>query len=54
MPTTYIPNLAHYTLVLEKVRTVRRILWIGTADIKDLYVNRTVSESISRIDTAWY
>jgi phosphatidylserine/phosphatidylglycerophosphate/cardiolipin synthase-like enzyme len=40
MPTTYISNLAHYTLVLEKVRTVRRILWIGTADIKDLYVKQ--------------
>jgi len=38
MPTTYISNLAHYTHVLEKVRTVRRVLWIGTADLKDLYI----------------
>ena len=38
MHTTYISNSSHYTNVLEKARTVRRILWIGTADIKDLYV----------------
>jgi phosphatidylserine/phosphatidylglycerophosphate/cardiolipin synthase-like enzyme len=40
MPTTYISNQAHYTHVLEKVRTVRRILWIGTADLKDLYMKQ--------------
>jgi hypothetical protein len=38
MPTTYISNLAHYTHVLEKVRTVQRVLWIGTADLKDVYM----------------
>jgi len=40
MPTTYISNLAHYTSVLEKVRSVKRVLWIGTADIKDLYIKQ--------------
>jgi len=40
MPTTYIPNSAHYTHILEKARSVKRLLWIGTADIKDLYVKQ--------------
>ena len=41
MPTTYISNSAHYTMVLARVAAVRRSLWIGTADIKDLYVKST-------------
>lgn len=40
MPTSYISNLSHYTNVLEKVRSVKRVLWIGTADIKDLYIKQ--------------
>ena len=35
---TYISNTDHYNLVLSRVASVRRSLWIGTADIKDLYV----------------
>jgi phosphatidylserine/phosphatidylglycerophosphate/cardiolipin synthase-like enzyme len=46
MPTTYISNLAHYTHVLEKVRTVRRVLWIGTADLKDLYVKDGLNNTV--------
>ena len=38
MPTTYIANTDHYNLVLSRVSSVRKSLWIGTADIKDLYV----------------
>ena len=38
MPTTYIANTDHYNLVLSRVASVRKSLWIGTADIKDLYV----------------
>ena len=38
MPTTYISNTDHYNLVLSRVASVRKSLWIGTADIKDLYV----------------
>lgn len=34
---TYISNTAHYKEVLSRVQTVNT-LWIGTADIKDLYV----------------
>ncbi len=35
---TYISNFAHYTTVLARVAAVKHTLWIGTADIKDLYV----------------
>lgn len=34
----YIQNEAHYTEVIERIRNVQRRLWIGTADMKDLYV----------------
>ena len=33
-----ITDSAHYTEVLTQVPKVKRSLWIGTADIKDLYV----------------
>ena len=36
---TYISNSAHYTEVLSRVKSVKHTLWIGTADIKDLYVD---------------
>lgn len=35
---TYIANADHYAQVLSRVQSVSRMLWIGTADIKDLYV----------------
>ena len=35
---TFIHNTAHYTEVLSRVQSVKHTLWIGTADIKDLYV----------------
>ncbi len=34
----YIANEDHYNEVLARVAKVRKRLWIGTADIKDLYV----------------
>lgn len=34
----YISNTAHYKEVLSRVQFVKHMLWIGTADIKDLYV----------------
>jgi phosphatidylserine/phosphatidylglycerophosphate/cardiolipin synthase-like enzyme len=34
----YISNSAHYKEVLLRVQSVKQTLWIGTADIKDLYV----------------
>ena len=38
MPTKYISNSDHYKEVLSHVNDVKNTLWIGTADIKDLYV----------------
>ena len=35
---TYISNSSHYKEVLSRVQSVKHTLWIGTADIKDLYV----------------
>ena len=35
---TYISNSEHYKEVLSRVQNVKHTLWIGTADIKDLYV----------------
>ena len=34
----YISNSAHYKEVLSRVQSVKHKLWIGTADMKDLYV----------------
>lgn len=34
----YIQNEVHYAEVVERIRNVRQYLWIGSADIKDLYV----------------
>ena len=31
MPTTYIANTDHYNLVLSRVASVKKSLWIGTA-----------------------
>ena len=35
---TYVSNSDHYKEVLSRVQSVKHNLWIGTADIKDLYV----------------
>ena len=37
--TSYISNSAHYKEVLERIKAVKHTLWIGTADIKDVYVD---------------
>ena len=36
--TQYIADEAHFREVIARAAGVRRSLWIGTADIKDLYV----------------
>ena len=33
----YIADVQHYNEVLSKVASVKKSLWIGTADIKDLH-----------------
>lgn len=35
---TYIANSNHYKVVISRVQSVKHMLWIGTADIKDLYI----------------
>lgn len=39
----YIANAQHYDDVLARVASVKNTLWIGTADIKDVYVKAGVS-----------
>lgn len=34
----FISNYEHYSKVLSRVKDVKSTLWIGTADIKDLYI----------------
>ena len=34
----FISNTDHYKEVLSRVQSVKHNLWIGTADIKDLYL----------------
>ena len=34
----YIANDAHYDKVIDKIKDCKKTLWIGTADIKDLYL----------------
>ena len=34
----FVADIDHYNVVLEKVRSANSLLWIGTADIKDLHV----------------
>ena len=36
---TYISDTSHFKEVLSRVLSVKHLLWIGTADIKDLYVD---------------
>lgn len=36
----YIANEQHYNDVLSNIANVKRTLWIGTADIKDLYIKQ--------------
>ncbi|MCR2005662.1 phospholipase D-like domain-containing protein [Bacteroides acidifaciens] len=34
----YVKNEEHYALLMDQVNKVKHTLWIGTADLKDLYV----------------
>ena len=38
MSVEFISGNDHYGKVIEKVTSVKKSLWIGTADIKDVYV----------------
>ena len=38
--TKYLQNEEHYSEVISRIMSVRNNLWIGTADIKDVYVKQ--------------
>lgn len=38
--TTFVSDEEHYEVVLEQMLKARQVLWIGTADLKDLYVKK--------------
>lgn len=38
--TTYIADTDHYSKVITQIPKVKRLLWIATADLKDLYVEK--------------
>ena len=39
----FIADIDHYNIVLEKVKGAKSLLWIGTADIKDMHVKSGVN-----------
>ena len=38
--TQYIADTDHYSKVIAQLPKVKRLLWIATADLKDLYVEK--------------
>ena len=40
--TTYIADTDHYSKVIAQIPKVKRLLWIATADLNDLYVKKSV------------
>lgn len=44
--TQYISDAAHYREVVSRMVGVRRELWIGTADIKDVYVKQGAGQGM--------
>ena len=61
----YIADEDHFREVLARVPNVRKTLWIGTADIKDLYIGERpflgvladepelVEAAINQFDSVW-
>ena len=39
--TTYIADTDHYSKVIAQIPKVKRLLWIATADLKNLYVKKS-------------
>ena len=53
---SFISDTDHYASVLDLVTKARETLWIGTADIKDLYVvqgKKIVDAAIEEFDKVW-
>lgn len=38
--TQYIADIDHYSHVIAQISKVKRLLWIATSDLKDLYVEK--------------
>jgi len=47
---TYIADAAHYSEVIARIPKVQHTLWLGTADIKDLYVAGAGGRAIPLLD----
>ncbi len=49
--TKYISNDEHYAQVLKRMASVKRVLWIGTADLKDVYLQngRPLLETLAEL-----
>lgn len=41
----YIKNEEHYALLVDEISKVKHTLWIGTADLKDLYIKQGKSSA---------
>ena len=44
--TTYIADTEHYSEVVSRMCKARRLLWIATADLKDLYVMQGKGDAV--------
>ena len=44
--TTYIADTEHYSEVVSQMCKARRLLWIETADLKDLYVMQGKDDAV--------
>lgn len=42
----YIADIEHYEKVIARVQGAKRLLWIATADLKDLYVKKGANDAI--------
>lgn len=54
----FIADIDHYKVILEQVKTAKSLLWIGTADIKDLHVKTGLHTEpflgvLEQFDSVW-
>lgn len=42
----YIADIEHYEKLIARVQGAKRLLWIATADLKDLYVRKGANDAI--------
>lgn len=45
--TKFISDTSHFHIVLRLVAKAKHTLWLGTADIKDLYISKERLTSLS-------